>query len=56
MNVEQLMYWKAAEYAKKTIPNATVHNKSHMTWPGIESGGATWATARPCLFIGNTAT
>jgi hypothetical protein len=27
---------------ERICPNATVHHKSHITWPGIESGPPWW--------------
>jgi hypothetical protein len=56
MNVEQLVTWELAGETKvlgENLPQDTfVHQKSHMTWPGIEPGPPRWeAMARPKLML-----
>jgi hypothetical protein len=46
VGVEQLVEWKLAgetEVLGENLPQCHLaHHKSHMTWPGIESGPPQW--------------
>jgi hypothetical protein len=44
--MEHLVEWELVretkKYLEKTCTSATVHHKSHMTWPGIKAGLLQW--------------
>jgi hypothetical protein len=45
MSMEQSVEWleEETEVLRKNLPNCRfVHHKSHMTWPGLESGSPRW--------------
>jgi hypothetical protein len=46
INVEQSVEWEVAgetEVLEENLPQRRfVHHKSHMTWPGIETGPPRW--------------
>jgi hypothetical protein len=58
MSVEQSVKWELAGETEVLGENVTqchfVHNKSHMTWAGLEPGPPTWKPAINRLSYGTT--